>query len=261
MGQHVAGPPVPLAGDAGPEAQRFLVQAAFNRLFNALKRAAADKEDIGRINLHIFLLRMLASALRRDIGDRAFEYLEQSLLDTLPGHVAGDAGAFGLAGDLVNLVNVDDAALGVLDDGLDVLAVVGGLQQLQQDILDIFADIAGLGQRRGIGDGEGDIEDFGECLRQQCLAASRRAEQQDVALLQLDIGVLDIDALEVIVDGYGEGALGLLLADHILGQNPIDLFGLGDSADTGEVLDLRDIAADDLIAQVDAFQADAAVDS
>jgi hypothetical protein len=51
-------------------------------------------------------------------------------------------GVVGLAADLVDLVDVDDAALRALD------IVVGGLQQLQDDVLDILADVAGFGQRR-----------------------------------------------------------------------------------------------------------------
>jgi len=33
------------------------------------------------------------------------------------------------------------------------------VQELQQDVLDILADVAGLGQRGGVADGEGDVED------------------------------------------------------------------------------------------------------
>jgi len=43
-----------------------------------------------------------------------------------------------LRADLVDLVDIDDAALRPLD------IVVGRLQQLQDDVLDIFADVAGF---------------------------------------------------------------------------------------------------------------------
>jgi len=52
----------------------------------------------------------------------------------------GDRGVVGLAADLVDLVDVDDAALGPLD------IVVGRLQQLEDDVLDVLADIAGFGE-------------------------------------------------------------------------------------------------------------------
>jgi hypothetical protein len=45
-------------------------------------------------------------------------------------------GVLGLAADLVDLVDVDDAALGLGD------VVVGGLEQLEQDVLDVLAHIA-----------------------------------------------------------------------------------------------------------------------
>ena len=86
--------------------------------------------------------------------------------------------------NLVDFVDVDDAALRPLD------VVVGGLQQLQDDVLDVLADIAGFGQRRGVGHGERHVEDAGQRLGQQRLAAAGRADQQDVRLRQLDVVVL-----------------------------------------------------------------------
>ena len=86
-------------------------------------------------------------------------------------------------GDLVHLVDVDDAALGRLD------VEVGGVQQLQQQVLDVLADVAGLGQRGGVADGEGHVEDAGERPGQERLAAAGRADEQDVALIDLDVAV------------------------------------------------------------------------
>jgi hypothetical protein len=65
---------------------------------------------------------MLAAALRRHARDRAHHDLEQSLLHALARHVAGDRGIVGFAGDLIDLVDVDNAVLRALD------VVVGGLQ-------------------------------------------------------------------------------------------------------------------------------------
>jgi hypothetical protein len=47
--------------------------------------------------------------------------------------------------------------------------LVGRLQQLEDDVLDVLADIAGFGERRRIGDGERNIENARQRLRQQCL--------------------------------------------------------------------------------------------
>jgi len=52
---------------------------------------------------------MLAPALGRHIGHRAFENLEQGLLDAFAGDIAGDGWVLVFAADLVDLVDVDDA--------------------------------------------------------------------------------------------------------------------------------------------------------
>ena len=124
---------------------------------------------------------MLAAALRRDVGDRAFEHLQQRLLNAFAADVAGDADVAGGLADLVDFIDVDDAALG----GFEI--VVGVLKQLQQDVLDVFADVAGFGERRGVADGERHVEDAGQRLGQQRLAAAGRADQQHVALVDFDV--------------------------------------------------------------------------
>ena len=194
---------------------------------------------------------MLAAALRRDAGDRAFHDLEQRLLDALARHVAGDRRVVGLAADLVDLVDVDDAALRPLD------IVVGGLQQLQDDVLDVLADIAGFGQRRRVGHGERHVEDAGQRLREQRLAAAGRADQQDVRLGQLDVVVLGgvVEPLVVIVDRDREHALGVALADDIVVEDGADLarrrHAVARLHQRGFVL-----LADDVHAQLDALVAD-----
>ena len=151
-------------------------------LVQPLEGAAADEEDVAGVDLDVFLVGVLAPALGRHVGDGALDDLQQRLLHPLAGDVAGDGRVVGLAGDLVDLVDVDDAGLGPGD-------VAGGLDQPQQDVLDVLADVAGLGQRGGVGDREGHVEQLGQRLRQQRLAAAGRADQQDVALLQLDVVV------------------------------------------------------------------------
>ena len=75
---------------------------------------------------------------------------------------------------------------------------------------------------------------------------------------QLDLGLLglgDLDPLVVVVDGDREGALGGLLADHVLLQDVVDL------ARFRQVLQLEgrrrgQLLVDDLVAEVDALVAD-----
>ena len=219
--------------------------------------ATHDEQHVRRVDLDELLVRVLATALRRHRGRRALEDLQQRLLDALARDVAGDRRVLGLAGDLVDLVDVDDPGLGALH------VVVGGLDQLEQDVLDVLADVAGLGQRRGVRDRERDVQHPGQRLREQRLAGTGRAEQQDVGLRQLDRGLgvarlrvaAGLDALVVVVDRDGEGALGVVLADHVGVQELVDLTRLGQLVE-GELAGLGEFLLDDLVAQVDALVAD-----
>ncbi len=184
---------------------------------------------------------------------------EQRLLDALTGDVTRDRGVLRLAGDLVDLVDVDDAGLGLLD------VVVGGLDQLEQDVLDVLADVASLGQGRGVGDRERDVEHPGQGLGEVGLAAAGRADHEDVGLGDLDrllLGVLGrgraeprLDALVVVVDRDREGLLGPLLADHVGVEELEDLAGLGQLLEA-DLTALAELFLDDLVAEVDALVTD-----
>ena len=140
---------------------------------------------------------VLAPALWRHIGQRALENFQEALLNSLAGHVARDRRIVaGFARDLVDLVDIDDAALGA--GGIAVC----GLYQAQQHIFDIFADVAGLGQRGCIGNRKRHVQNSGERLRQQRLAATSRADEKDIGLLQLDAVVFaGVDAFVMVIDG------------------------------------------------------------
>ena len=237
--------------DLGAEADGVLADPPGDDLLQPGERAAADEEDVRRVDRQELLVRVLAPALRRHRGDRALEDLQQRLLDALAGDVARDRRVVRLARDLVDLVDVDDPGLGLLD------VEVGRLDQLEQDVLDVLADVAGLGQRGRVGDRERDVEDPRERLRQVRLAAARRAEQEDVRLLQLDVvvGRAHLHALVVVVDGDGERALRGLLADHVLVQQRVDL-GRARKVVEVEVSGSGELLVDDLVAEVDAFVAD-----
>ena len=155
----------------GAEPDRPPPDPLLDDLLEAVERAAADEQHVRRVDLDEVLVGVLAAALRRHVGDGPLEDLQQRLLDALARDVAGDRGVVGLAGDLVDLVDVDDPALGPGD------VEVGRLDQPQQDVLDVLADVAGLGQRGRVGDAERDVEDPGQRLREQRLAASRSARR------------------------------------------------------------------------------------
>ena len=122
------------------EADLLVADAVLDQALQAVEGAAADEEDVGGIDLDEVLVRVLAAALRWDVGNSALEDLEQRLLNPFPGHVSGKRGVVRLAGDLVDLVDVDDAALGAGD------IEVRHLEQTEQNVLDVLANIAGLGQ-------------------------------------------------------------------------------------------------------------------
>ena len=124
---------------------------------------------------------MLAAALGRHRGHGALDDLEQGLLHALAGHVPGERSRIGLARDLVDLVDVDDAPLGLVD------VVIGRLQQADEDVLHVLAHVTGLGEGGGVGDGERHVEQPGQGLGNQRFAAAGGADEDDVGLLQLDL--------------------------------------------------------------------------
>ncbi len=197
---------------------------------------------------------MLAAALRRHVGDRPLEDLQQRLLDPLAGHVAGDRRVVGLARDLVDLVDVDDPALRALD------VEVGGLDEAQQDVLHVLADVAGLGQARGVGDAERDVEDAGQRLGEQRLPGAGRPDEHDVALAELHLvdAVAGVHPLVVVVDGDRQDLLGAVLADDVLVQRVLDLAGARERCllRLAGARRLEHLLFDDLLAEVDALVAD-----
>ena len=146
-----------------------------------VERAAADEENVRRIDLDELLLRVFASALRRDRGDRPFQDLQQRLLHTLAGDITRDRSVLALAGYLVQLVDIDDAALGAFH------IKIRRLQKAEKDVLHILADIARLGERGGVGNGERHIQHARERLRKERFAAAGGADEQNIGLLQLHI--------------------------------------------------------------------------
>ena len=70
-------------GIDGAEAERLLAHTASHYTLQTHKSAAADEENIGCVDRGEFLVRVLASALRRHVGHGALKDLEQRLLHAL----------------------------------------------------------------------------------------------------------------------------------------------------------------------------------
>src|SRR4029077_17665550 len=74
--------------ERGAEAHRLLPDARLDDLLETFERAAADEEDVRRVDLNEVLVRVLAAALRRHVRDGSLKYFQQRLLDTLTGDIA-----------------------------------------------------------------------------------------------------------------------------------------------------------------------------
>ena len=72
------------------------------------------KRMLVRVDLDVLLLGVLAAALGRHVGHRPLQDLEECLLHPLARHVPRDRGVLRLAGDLVELVDVDDPPLAIV---------------------------------------------------------------------------------------------------------------------------------------------------
>src|SRR4029077_20111859 len=86
------------------KAHRLLAGTARNHLFQAHECPAANEQDVGRVHRREFLVRMLAAALRRNVGYRAFQDLEKRLLHAFARDVARDRGVLVLTPDLIDFV-------------------------------------------------------------------------------------------------------------------------------------------------------------
>jgi len=228
--------------------------------------------------------RVFASPLRWHVGDRALQHLQQGLLYPFAGHIAGDRGVFTLAGDLVDLIDVDDAALGLFHIQVSLL------QQPQQDVLHVFTHITRFGEGGGVSDGEGHIQHFSQGLGQQGLAATRGPDQQDVRFVQTGgrhIGFalaipLPGKAFVVVVNSYRQHLFGIFLADNLQVEEAFDLLGFWDRGQGRQgfgrlfggrdpptsfgrrptamavamALGVNQLLVKDLVAEIDAFVAD-----
>ena len=94
---------------------------------------------------------VFAPALRRNAGDGSFQDLKQRLLHAFPAHIAGNGRVLALAGNFVDLINIDDTALCQLD------IIIRALDQSQQDVFHILAHIARFCEAGRICNGKGDL--------------------------------------------------------------------------------------------------------
>ena len=133
-------------------------------------------------------------------------------MHALTGHVPGDGAVDALlAGNLVQLVNVDDALLGPW------YVPVGGLDKAEQDVLNVLANIARFGERRGVADGKRHFQRPGQGFGQQRFARAGGPNQQDVGFLHFHVGgdALAANPLKMVVHCHRQGLLRLFLPNHV----------------------------------------------
>ena len=59
--------------DLGMEPERLVAQSSFDNFFQSYKRPPADEQNVRRIDRKEFLMRVFATALWRNVRDRAFQ--------------------------------------------------------------------------------------------------------------------------------------------------------------------------------------------
>ena len=213
---------------------RALVEALLDDVVQTGEGATADEENVARVDGGVLREGRLHATRKRHLHRRALKHLEQALLDGFATDITTTARALGTAialGDLVDLVNVDDAMLGTLDIAL------GCGDELGDDALDVIADVTGLGKRGRIRDGQRHIEQIGERLDDVGLARARGAEHEDVALVDLNIALLRrVIALVVVVCRHGHDLLRELLSDDVFIDLGLELVRLGNGRHDGLAL-------------------------
>ena len=169
---------------------------------------------------------MFAAALRRHTRNDALKDLEQRLLHAFTGDVACDRDVLGLAGDLVDLIDIDDAALGLGD------IHIRRLKQVEQDVFDVLAHITGLGDGGSVGNRERHIQQARQRARKERLAATGGTDEQDIALFDLHVcerirlaASRLVQAFVVVMHRDREHSLGVVVADDVLVEEFLDLSG------------------------------------
>src|SRR5690554_1953936 len=242
-----------LIRDLRAEAEAMLARASLDDLIEPDERSSADEEDIRGVDLQKFLLRMFAAALGRDVRDRPLDDLEQGLLHAFAAHIARDGRVIALPRDLIDLIDIDDAALGALD------VMIRVLKELDDDIFNVLAHITRLSERRRVRNGKGHIQDARERLREEGLTRACRPEEQDIRFRELDIvGArrFCIDPLVVIMHRDREHLLGAILANDVFVEDRLDLGRGGQGRALRERLVALHLFGDNIVTQTNALIAD-----
>ena len=167
---------------------------------------------------------MLATALRGNACDSSLENLQHRLLDALAGYVSRNRSVVGFAGNLVDLIDIDDAAFGALH------VEICRLKEVCEDTFDVLTHVTGLCKRSRIGDRKGNVQNSCKRPCEQRLSSTRGPDKENIRFLQFDVAVfvvvlLGIDPLVVIVDSNGQCFLRTILPHYVDVESLFDLEG------------------------------------
>ncbi len=201
------------------------IETLRNALFDAVKCASANKQNVAGVDVDIVLVGVLSASLWRHVDHCALEQFEQALLHTLAAYIACDWWVVGFAGNFVYLVDKHNAAFGL------GYIVIGHLQQTRKNAFNVLAYIAGLGKYGGVDNGEWHIEQAGYGAGKQCFARAGWANHDDVRLFNFNIIVLFAvcglgQSLVVVVNGYAHKAFGVVLPYDVLVEVCLDVLWL-----------------------------------
>ena len=157
----------------GGEAHASFADAFFDDIGEVIEGAGEDEEDVRGIDAdEVLLTWSIFSCIWREGDISCFDHFEECLLNAFAADVTS-AGA--TCSNFIDFVDADDASFGLFD------VFVSGHPEGFDDIFDVFADVTCLCECRGIGDGKGDIDEFGDGLRDESFSAAGGADHEDIA--------------------------------------------------------------------------------
>ena len=149
---------------------RILSNTPLNNVVQRSKCSSANEQDIFRVNLHCFLVRVFTSSLWWNVRDSALNNFQQCLLNTFPGNIPCNRDVFTFSGNFVNFINIDNALLRAL------YVIIRRLQEFQHNVFYVFTNISCLCQRCRISYRKRHIKYSGKSLCQQSLTCSCRTD-------------------------------------------------------------------------------------
>ena len=141
----------------------FFTQTLFDNLFDAIEGSTHNKEDILSVHLNHFLLRMLASTLRRYAGNSSLDNLKKGLLHPFTRNITCDRHILTLLGNLVDFIYVDNTTFCTFD------VKVSCLQKFEEDIFHVLTNITSFRQCCCISNGKRYIQTSSKGLSKESL--------------------------------------------------------------------------------------------